>query len=111
MCNNIHQIKPILCLPWVSSAFINTHPAEWTQSDIEEFAEFCLAMALHCVAPDLKDPPVNREPYEILGFLLDYLNLVFMEEFLQFKNSTDQLLQNFTLQQFPVMPFPGTIVT
>ena len=74
----LHQIQPIICLQWDSTAFINENPAKWAQNDIDEFAEFCLAMAIHCVAPDLENPPVTREPYEILGIMpLNEPNLIY----------------------------------
>mgnify|MGYP000114968156 CR=1 FL=1 len=75
-----HQIKPILCLQWDSSAFISDNPALWTQNEMDEFAEFCLAVAIHSVAPDLEDPPLDREPYDIFGIMpLNEPNLIYYE--------------------------------
>ncbi len=73
-----HNITPILCLLWDSTAHIDKHPAFWNQTDIDEFAEFCLAIAIHCSAPDLEDPPINRTPYPILGIMpFNEPNLIF----------------------------------
>jgi hypothetical protein len=61
------NITPILTLEWESDCFIHTNPASWNQSDIDEYAEFCLATVIHCVAPDLEEPPSGRQPYNILA--------------------------------------------
>jgi len=93
---SLHQIKPILCLQWDNSAFISKHPAKWTDSEMDEFAEFCLAMAIHCVAPDLEDPPVDREPYDILGIMpMNEPNLIYN----QYNNLTESADAYVTLLQ------------
>lgn len=76
----LHHIQPIICLQWDTTAFITKHPAQWSQNEIEEFAEFCLAIAIHCVAPDLKGSSVEQEPYDILGIMpLNEPNLLYTE--------------------------------
>jgi len=77
----VHNIQPIICLQWDTDAFVSAHPAQWTQNELEEFAEFCLAITIHCVAPDLECPPVNREAYDILGIMpLNEPNLIYNDQ-------------------------------
>jgi hypothetical protein len=64
------NITPILTLQWSPDCFINANPASWNQSEIDEYAEFCLATVIHCVAPDLEEPPSGRQPYNILAIQL-----------------------------------------
>lgn len=88
-----HHIEPILCFQWDSTAFISTHPAYWSQNEIDEFAEYCLAVAIHCVAPDLKQPPECRDPYQILGIMpFNEPNLIYTQE-LDLETSVDAYLK------------------
>lgn len=90
---SLHNIKPIICLQWDSSAFISENPALWTQNEMDEFAEFCLAMAIHCVAPDLKDPSLEREPYDVLGIMpLNEPNLIY-NQYLNMSESVDAYIR------------------
>ncbi|MFH1013152.1 MAG: hypothetical protein V1769_01425, partial [Thermoplasmatota archaeon] len=85
----LHHIQPIICLEWDSTAFITKNPAQWTKNEIEEFAEFCLAIAIHCVAPDLEGSSVEQEPYDILGIMpLNEPNLIY-NEYLNMTESAD----------------------
>jgi hypothetical protein len=85
----LHDIQPIMCMQWDTTAFITENPAKWDQNEMEEFAEFCLAVAIHCVAPDLEEPPVNREPYHILGVMpLNEPNLIY-NQYLNLSESAD----------------------
>lgn len=40
------------------------NPADWTQTQREEYAEFVLATMIHTVAPDLQDPPDPGPAYD-----------------------------------------------
>jgi len=71
------NISPILNLQWSNDCFLS-HPAFWDENDMEEFAEFCLAMTIHSVAPDLEEPPVERPPHNITAIqIFGEPNLIF----------------------------------
>jgi len=61
------NVSPILSLTWDSGCWLSENPSYWNETDIQEYAEFCLAMVIHTVAPDLENPPENRKPFNLLG--------------------------------------------
>ena len=64
----VPNAMPVLMMYWdnvggnaVSWQLAN--PANWTQIQREEYAEFVLATMIHVVAPDLQDPPSSSPAY------------------------------------------------
>lgn len=61
------NITPILSLDWSPDCWLSKNPSYWNETDMQEYAEFCLATIIHSVAPDLETPPENRKPFNLLG--------------------------------------------
>ncbi len=61
---NTLNISPILNLQWSSNCFVE-NPSYWQKEEMQEYAEFVLATLIHTIAPDLQDPPLQREPWNI----------------------------------------------
>jgi hypothetical protein len=64
----VPNAMPVLMMYWDdvggnAVAWQMENPADWTQTQREEYAEFALATMIHTVAPDLQDPPSPSPAY------------------------------------------------
>jgi len=85
-------IQPILNLEWSNDCFLSKHPSMWNEDDIQEYAEFCLATVIHCVAPDLEEPPINRSPYSIIGIQILGEPNILLEEKLDIDSALEKYI-------------------
>lgn len=87
------NISPILSLDWSPDCWLSKNPSFWNETDMQEYAEFCLAMVIHSVAPDLESPPENRKPFNLLGIKLFAEPNEWLEEYLNRSEAPNQYIK------------------